>query len=199
MRREGARVMKIAKNGMVSTLPDILGDGLKAVFVGINPSIYSVEQGHYFARPANRFWPALSKSRLSVTTRNRLGCIDLLPEHDLSLLEDGFGFTDVVKLPTSSASELHAADFAEWAPRTRSRVEHYAPAIACFQGATALRPFLRHALDLDVDDLSFGLQEIALGPTSLFLMPNPSPANARYRLDDLIHWFDVLSDVLVGS
>ncbi len=71
--------------------------------------------------------------------------------------------------------------------------------VTCFMGATALRPFLRYALDLTVVDLSFGLQETSLGPTRLFLMPNPSPANARYRLDDLVFWFDALSDLLTGD
>ncbi len=185
-------------NGMVSTLPDILAPDLKVVFVGINPSIYSVEQGHYFARSTNRFWPAFSLSRLSLATRNRLGRSALLPEDDLSLLQDGLGFTDVVKLPTSSASELRQSHFAEWAPRARSRIEHYAPGFVCFQGATGLRPFMKHAMDLQVDNLSFGRQEQTLGSTEIFLVPNPSPANARYRLADLTNWFDVLAAALEG-
>ena len=192
----GTRDMTIAENGFFSTLPDILGPDLKVIFVGINPSIYSVEQGHYFARPANRFWPALSKSRLSEASRRRLTCAQLRPEHDLGLLDDGFGFTDVVKLPTSSASELRARDFAEWAPRTRSRLQRCAPSVACFQGATALRPFLRYALHCDVANLSFGLQQARLGSTRIFLVPNPSPANARYQLADLVHWFDNLAEIL---
>jgi TDG/mug DNA glycosylase family protein len=188
--------VKIALNGMLPTLPDILSTGLRVVFVGINPSVYSVERGHYFARPTNRFWPAFSKSTLSASARKRLTLADLGPENDVGLLEDGFGFTDVVKLPTSSASELRTGDFAEWAPRARSRIEHSAPEIACFQGPTALRPFLRHALDLDMSELSFGLQRACLGPTRIFLTPNPSPANARYRLDDLVGWFDALAGLL---
>ncbi len=188
--------MKTAQNGMVSTLPDILAPGLKVIFVGINPSLYSVEKGHYFARPTNRFWPALSRSHLSLDARNRRGYAELLPEHDLSLLEDGFGFTDVVKVPTSSASDLHAGDFAEWAPRARSRIEHYSPRIACFQGATALRPFLRYAMETEPDQLALGLQGERMGHTRIFMVPNPSPANARFRLDDLVHWMDDLAETL---
>lgn len=188
--------MATGNNGMLSTLPDILASGLKVIFVGINPSIYSVEQGHYFARPNNRFWPALSASRLSLTSRGRLGRSQLQPEDDLSLLEDGFGFTDVVKLPTSSASELHASDFAEWAPRARSRIEHFAPKFVCFQGATAWRPFLKYAMEQEPGELELGQQEEQLGETRVFLVPNPSPANARYRLADLVGWLDLLSAAL---
>lgn len=181
------------KSGMVPTLPDILAPDLKVVFVGINPSVYSVEQGHYFARATNRFWPALSQSRLSSDARERLGRDELGPEDDLSLLADGFGFTDVVKTPTPSAADLHGGDFAEWAPRARSRIEHFGPAFACFQGVTALRPFLKYGMDCDADQLRFGRQDIRIGDTQVFLVPNPSPANARYRLPDLIGWLDVLA------
>ena len=180
-------------NGMLPTLPDILASDLDVVFVGINPSVYSVEQGHYFARPTNRFWPALSRSRLSSAARARLGRDDLKSEDDLLLLEDGFGFTDVVKIPTPSAADLSASDFAEWAPRARSRIQHFGPAFACFQGVTALRPFLRYATDSEPEELSFGRQEARIGETEIFLVPNPSPANARYRLPDLIGWLDVLA------
>ncbi len=185
-------------NGMVPTLPDILAPDLKVVFVGINPSVYSVDKGHYFARSTNRFWPAFSQSRLSLVSRERLQRADLLPEDDLGLLQDGFGFTDVVKLPTSSASELRQSHFAEWAPRARSRIEHYGPEFVCFQGPTGMRPFLKHAMGLDVDKLNFGRQEQRLGETQIFLVPNPSPANARYRVSDLSGWFDVLAAALEG-
>jgi TDG/mug DNA glycosylase family protein len=176
-----------------STLPDLLSAGLDVVFVGINPSRYSVEHGHYFARPTNRFWAALSSSRLSERARTGLGRQTLLPEDDESLPAFGIGFTDIVKRPTASASELRAADFADGAPRLRARLAHYAPRIACFQGATALRPFLRYAFGSREAALDFGLQPRTIGDTRIFLTPNPSPANASYRLPDLIHWFDTLA------
>lgn len=193
----GTRLI-VPNNGLIPTLPDILAPELKVVFVGINPSIYSVEHGHYFARPANRFWPAFSRSRLSAEARQRLEREELVPEDDHRLLEDGFGFTDVVKLPTASASDLRQNHFAEWAPRARSRIEHFAPAVVCFQGVTALRPFLKHAMGLDCGHPSFGRQDARLGETQIFLVPNPSPANARYRLTDLLVWFDVLAAALDG-
>ena len=179
-----------------TTLADILAPRLKVVFVGINPSIYSVEQGHYFARPTNRFWAAFSGSRLSVAARVELGRATLSPDNDRGMRDFGFGFTDIVKMPTASAAELRVADFAVGAPQLRSKLERSAPWIACFQGATALRPFLRHALGEQAGSLDFGMQPFRVADTALFLTPNPSPANARFRLDDLVGWFDVLADAL---
>jgi TDG/mug DNA glycosylase family protein len=46
---------------------------LDLVFIGINPSVYSATQGHYFARKINRFWPAFSRSVLSENARRGLG------------------------------------------------------------------------------------------------------------------------------
>src|SRR3954463_16293827 len=88
------------------TLPDYLAPGLRLVFIGINPSPLSVEKGRYFWRKTNRFWPCLSKSRLSQEVRAALGRDDLGPEDDARLLEFGIGFTDVVKVPTSNAAQV---------------------------------------------------------------------------------------------
>src|SRR6185437_9093313 len=96
-----------------ATLPNLLRDALDVVFVGINPSLYSVAQGHYFARRTNRFWPALSHSVLSLGAREGIGVDMLLPEHDRLLPEYGFGFTDVVKRASARASEIAPEEFAE--------------------------------------------------------------------------------------
>jgi TDG/mug DNA glycosylase family protein len=183
----------------VPTLLDLLAPGLRVVFIGINPSIYSVERGHYFARPANRFWSALSASRLSELARTSFGRDLLRPEDDRLLPDFGIGFTDIVKRPTASAAELRAADFATGAPRLLDRLDAVAPRVACFQGATALRPFVRYALGLRPTTIVFGVQPYRLGETRIFLTPNPSPANASYRLSDLVHWFDALADELVRN
>jgi TDG/mug DNA glycosylase family protein len=74
-----------------ATLPDYLKPGLRLVFVGINPAIYAVQHGHYFARPTNRFWPAFTRSRLSRPIRQALGREILKPEDDGRLLDFGIG------------------------------------------------------------------------------------------------------------
>ena len=89
-----------------TTLPDLLRDGLDVVFVGINPSVFSAAQGHYFARKINRFWPAFSRSRLSLGARKALGVEQLVAEHDRALQDYGFGFTDLVKRPSPRSTDL---------------------------------------------------------------------------------------------
>ena len=179
------------------TLPDLLAPGLRVVFVGINPSSYSVARGHYFARRQNRFWPAFSHSRLSEPVRRQLGRDALTADDDVHLPAFGFGFTDVVKLPSSSAASVTTAMYAEWAPRLRDRLLPVEPNTLCFHGAMAYRPFARHVLDLDVRDLAVGPQPASFAGARIYLAPNPSPANAHFRLEDQVIAYNGLADMLV--
>ncbi len=177
------------------TLPDYLRRGLELVFVGINPGTYSVDKGHYFARKTNRFWPAFSASRLSLPVRRALGLPRLTPEHDAVLLRFGIGFTDVVKVPSANAAALDPKEFVAGAPQLRDRLVTYAPRVACFHGVTAYRAFARHALGSDAD-AELGPQRERLGGTRLFVVPNPSPANAHFTVVDQRRWYDRLARFL---
>ncbi len=179
-----------------ATLPDYLRPGLQVVFVGINPSVYAVQRGHYFARPTNRFWPALSRSRLSAPIRKVLGREILLPEDDASLLEFGIGFTDVVKVPSRNVAALLPTDFQEWTPRLVERLRSCQPDVVCFHGVTGYRAFARYGLGLADQGFDLGLQSATLGSARLFLVPNPSPANAHFRLQDQIDWYDRLAELI---
>jgi TDG/mug DNA glycosylase family protein len=164
----------------LSTLPDYLEQGLDIIFVGLNPSLYSVKVGHYFANPRNRFWSAM----------NRSGLVDreLSLEHDSSLLADRIGFTDVVKRPTAQGSGLRVADFVEWAPVLQDKLLLYQPRIACFHGVTAYNAYLRYAEGVK-EKSELGLQPRAVGSSRVFVVPNPSPANAVFSLNDLADWY----------
>jgi double-stranded uracil-DNA glycosylase len=172
------------------TLPDYLRRGLDLVFVGINPGLYSVARGHYFARPTNRFWPAFSRSILSERIRASLKKDRLGPEDDRALLRFGIGFTDVVKVPSRGAGDLAPRDYRKWAPRLLARLQTFQPRVACFHGLTGYRAFVRAALDEAPRDWRLGLQPLRVGRTRLFVMPNPSPANARFQLPHYIAWYD---------
>jgi double-stranded uracil-DNA glycosylase len=172
------------------TLPDYLRRGLDLVFVGINPGLYSVERGRYFARPTSRFWPAFSGSVLSVRIRASLRKRRLGPEDDGALLRFGIGFTDVVKLPSRSAGDLRPRDYRTWAPRLLTRLEAFRPRVACFHGLTGYRAFTRYALDEPSRDWRLGAQPLRLGRTRLFVIPNPSPANAHFQMPDYIAWYN---------
>ena len=102
--------MNPARLDPAPSLEDLLRCGLDIVFVGINPSIYSAERGHYFARATNRFWPCLSRSTLSEAARAGLGVERLGPQHDANLPEYGIGFTDVVKRATKRAADVAPAE-----------------------------------------------------------------------------------------
>lgn len=180
------------------SLPDLLRDGLDIVFIGINPSLYSVAQGHYFARKTNRFWPAFSRSVLSASARQALGVAQLMPAHDAALLEHGIGFTDVVKRATARADELDALEFAAATRELLAKLEQFQPRIACFHGMMGYRPFIRqHAPTLPPPVL--GEQTLRLGRTRLFVIPNPSPANAHASPAEQTAWYDRIAAALDGA
>ena len=170
----------------MKTLPDYLVSELDIVFVGINPGAYSAEVGHYFASPRNRFWPAI----------NRSGLLNwpLSAETDHEAIRQGIGFTDVVKRPSNSASKLRVADYRKGAPALRDKLVRFAPLIVCFQGVTAYRNYLRYADGRDAAP-DLGLQQHAIGISTVFVVPNPSPANAAFSLDILVSWYRCLKDL----
>ena len=177
------------------TLPDYLQPGLDIVFIGINPGTYSVDHGHYFARSTNRFWPAFSASKLSASARQMLGTDILRPEHDAELPRAGLGLTDIVKRPTGNAKELTIADFEKWTPSLIQKLRRYSPLLACFHGITGYRWFLKVA-QKKARRPFLGPQPEVLGSTRLYVVPNPSPANAHFQLADQTAWYDRLANFL---
>ena len=171
------------------TLTDFLQPGLDIVFVGLNPSTYSVRVGHYFANPRNRFWAALNRSGL---VKEELG-----PERDGELAKYGIGFTDVVKRPTPQASGLKAADYRQWAPVLREKLQTYQPRIACFHGMTGYRAYLKYGEGVD-ERPDLGAQDRTIGASRIYVVPNPSPANAQYSLEDLVTWYRKLAEFRDG-
>jgi TDG/mug DNA glycosylase family protein len=179
------------------TLPDLLRAGLDVVFVGINPSLYSVAQGHYFARRANRFWPCFSRSRLSQPVRAALGVERLEPAHDRLLPEHGFGFTDLVKRPTANVTGLAPGELEAGVAVLVAKIERFGPRIACFHGMTILRRVHPVLGDASAEP-RLGLQPARVGATRLFAVPNPSPANAHFTPADQTTWYDRLADALAA-
>jgi TDG/mug DNA glycosylase family protein len=181
-----------------ASLPDLVREDLDVIFVGINPSSFSVAQGHYFARRTNRFWPSFSASTLSLSAREALGVSRLEPSHDRALLDHGFGFTDAVKRASPRAADISAAEFAAAVTALVAKVEHLRPRIACFHGVMAYR-HVHRALVGDRTDPSLGPQLMRIGATRLYVVPNPSPANARFTPADQVYWYDRLAGELSES
>ncbi len=173
----------------METLPDYLGEGLDIILVGLNPSAYSVKEGHYFANPRNRFWTAFNRGGLVPK--------ELSPQLDHTLPDHGIGFTDVVKRPTSQASGLKAEDYRRWAPVLKEKLERFRPRIVCFHGLMAYSHYLRHGEGIR-EKPSLGLQTLRIGGALVFVVPNPSPANAQYSLDTLVGWYRELKALRDG-
>ncbi|WP_455234419.1 mismatch-specific DNA-glycosylase [Thiogranum longum] len=174
----------------MNTLPDILSCDLKVLSIGLNPSLASVSSGFYFANPRNRFWKALNASALV-----RQPAVPGPEAMHRLLVCEGIGFTDLVKRPTRGAADLRAADYRDGATRLSDIIELYRPRCAWFHGKLAYRHFARYA-GLEGADFGWGLQSQAIGGASLFVTPNPSPANAVFSLADLVGWYNRLADSL---
>jgi double-stranded uracil-DNA glycosylase len=118
----------------------------------------------------------------------------LEPKHDRTLLDFGIGFTDVVKKPSANAAGLTPDDYATWAPRLVTRLKRYRPRVACFHGLTAYRPFATLGLGLIDGAPALGAQTVRIGATRIFVVPNPSPANAHFTVRDQTDWYDRLAE-----
>ena len=162
------------------TLPDFIAPSLDLLSIGINPSIYSVERGFPFARPGNRFWPALNASGLvSAPVEPSRDTVERL------LHRDRIGFTDLVKRPTARASDLTDDDYKRGTKVLRAKLLAHTPAIAWFQGISSYRLFLTHCGHARQDVVA-GLQPERIGPTQFFVTPNPSGANPSANLNRLV-------------
>lgn len=152
-------------------LPDVVAPGLDVLFCGINPSLRSAEVGHHFARPGNRFWPAL---HLAGLTPRRL-----TPEEDRELLDFGLGVTNLVDRPTRTAAELGPAELRAGGAALAGLVARYRPRVLAVLGITAWR------LAFDRPRATLGLQPDRVGGARTFAVPNPSGLNAHHQLPDL--------------
>lgn len=153
------------------TIPDVIGDGLSVLFSGINPGLWSAATGHHFARPGNRFWPALHLGGLTP----RL----LTPDEDRELPRYGLGVTNVVDRPTRTAAELDAAELRAGAEALTALVERWRPRVLAVLGVTAWR------VAFDRPRAALGLQTETVGGVAAWVVPNPSGLNAHYQLPDL--------------
>jgi TDG/mug DNA glycosylase family protein len=156
-------------------LPDVIAPGLRVVFCGINPSLYSAAVGHHFARPGNRFWPTL----------HRAGFTDRLfsPYEDRELVVRGYGITNVVDRATARADELSREQIVAGVAALRRKLGRYRPRILAVLGLGAFR-------------VGFGQPHAACGPsaetigtTRVWVLPNPSGLNASFQLPELVRLF----------
>jgi TDG/mug DNA glycosylase family protein len=157
------------------TIRDVIAPGLKVLFCGINPGLYSGATGHHFARPGNRFWPALQRAGFTRT--------QLSPFDERQLLELGLGVTNVVARTTAVASELTTDELIDGGKRLTRKVKRNRPRFLAVLGVTAYRAAFGQK------DAGIGLQERTIGDTRVWVLPNPSGLNAHYQLPALANEF----------
>ncbi|MFG2566609.1 G/U mismatch-specific DNA glycosylase [Streptomyces sp. NPDC048567] len=147
-------------------LPDLVTDGLRLLLCGINPGLGSAAAGHHFANPGNRLWPALF--RAGFTPRVLSG------GQERELLPLGIGITSLVRRPTARAAELTRAELREGARDLRTRVRALRPDWLAMLGIGTYRTAF------DAPQAVIGPQETVIGPTRVWVLPNPSGLNAHY-------------------
>jgi TDG/mug DNA glycosylase family protein len=155
------------------------------LFCGINPGLYSAKVGHHFARPGNRFWPALYAAGIT----DRL----LAPADERELLCLGVGITNLVRRATAAADELTAAELVAGGRALARRVRKYRPAAVAVLGVTAYRTAFARPRAAP------GRQPEPLAGAAVWVLPNPSGLNAHYRLADLGRLYAELLQITSGT
>ena len=159
-------------------LRDVIGPGLDVLFCGINPGLYSAATGFHFARPGNRFWPALHAAGF---TPRRFD-----PSENRRLLELGYGLTNLVNRGTAAAAELSPDELVAGGRRLAAKVRRYRPRAVAFVGLGAYRTAFGRP------KATLGRQPEPLEGAEVWLLPSPSGLNANHQLPELVKLFRAL-------
>jgi TDG/mug DNA glycosylase family protein len=152
-------------------VPDVLRPGLRVLFCGINPGLWSGAVGHHFARPGNRFWKTLQLGGLTPRV--------LAPDEEGELLVLGLGITNLVERATAGAAELAPDELRAGGERLAAKAAAARPRVVAVLGVGAYRTAFARP------KAAVGLQPDRIGGAVAWLLPNPSGLNAHYQLPDL--------------
>ena len=160
------------------TVADVIAPHLRVLFCGINPGLYTAAVGHHFARPGNRFWPALYAAGFT----DRL----VSPFDERELLTSGYGITNVVMRTTATADRLSREELREGGQLLATKVRRYLPRVLAILGLGAYRTAFEKPKAV------IGRQEEMIGETVIWVLPNPSGLNAHYQAKQLGSLFSEL-------
>lgn len=167
-----------------STIPDVIAPGLAVLFSGINPGLYSAATGRHFARPGNRFWPALYGAGFT----ERL----LHPAEQDNLISYGLGVTNVVARATARADELTPAELVAGGGLLAAKLRRYRPAWLAVLGVTAYR------VAFNRPKARTGRQADLIGGVPVWVLPNPSGLNAHHTPATLATAYAELREAVQG-
>ncbi len=177
---DGGRVTVRATR--LRSLPDTVADDMRLLVVGLNPSPASADTGVGYARPGNRFWPAVLEAGLASVDRD--------PRH--ALAHHGLGMTDLVRRTTVRADEVDRDEYRRGAARVERLVGWLRPRAVCFVGLGGWRTVVdRHAVA--------GVQPDGFGGRPVYVMPHTSGLNAHSRLPDLVEHLRAAGRLADGS
>jgi double-stranded uracil-DNA glycosylase len=158
-------------------VPDLLGPGLRLLFVGINPGLWTAATQTHFAHPGNRFYPALYRAGI---LEHDISPSDGMTDEDRAhLVGRGIGISNLARRATARAAELTATELREGAGRLAALVERTRPRVVAVAGITAYRGAFRRPRAV------LGPQPEPLGPAALWVVPNPSGLNAHETVASL--------------
>jgi TDG/mug DNA glycosylase family protein len=158
-------------------VPDLVGDDVRLLFVGINPGLWTAATSTHFNHPGNRFYPALRRAGIIGRDIDRgSGMTDADREH---LLERGIGITNLVARATPNAAELTSDELRRGGERLRELVAAHHPRVVAVAGITAYRTAFGHRAAL------VGRQPEPFEGAELWIVPNPSGLNAHETVDSL--------------
>ncbi|MDJ0961174.1 MAG: mismatch-specific DNA-glycosylase [Acidimicrobiia bacterium] len=164
-----------------ASVPDLIGDGLRLLFVGINPGLWTAATQTHFAHPGNRFYPALHQAGLIEREIDRsAGFTDDDRAH---VIARGIGITNLVNRATVRASELSAQELRVGGDRLRTVVAAHRPNVVAVAGVTAYRVAFR------APKAALGRQPDDLEGAELWAVPNPSGLNAHETTETLAGWY----------
>jgi TDG/mug DNA glycosylase family protein len=163
------------------TVPDLLGPGVRLLFVGINPGLWTAATQTHFCHPSNRFYPALRKAGLiNLNVDTEVGMTD---DQRAQFLARGMGITNLVSRATARASEIETVELRQGGERLVATVTGLRPAVVAIAGVTAYRTAFGRP------GASMGRQEPDLSSAQVWVIPNPSGLNAHETVDSLARWF----------
>jgi TDG/mug DNA glycosylase family protein len=153
----------------------VIAPGLRVLFCGINPGLYTAAIGHHFGRPGNRFWTALHRAGFTPRV--------ISPYDECELLELGLGITNLVNQATRVAEELTSEDLRAGGKKVERAVRRFRPKVVAVLGLGAYR------VAFGRPKATIGEQDERIGGARTFVLPNPSGRTASYQLDALEELF----------
>jgi TDG/mug DNA glycosylase family protein len=160
-----------------AVVPDLVGDGLRLLFVGINPGLWTAAVQTHFAHPANRFYPALLAA--GIIERRIDPAAGMTDEDRQYFVSRGLGITNLVERASARADELSTAELRAGGARLVERVERWRPEVVAVAGITAYRAAF------GARTAAAGRQPAPVGGAELWVVPNPSGLNAHHTVATL--------------